>query len=636
MKYNYLLPFTAILLLLNSAILFAQEKDDKEKDKEKEQKENSKWTTGGNKIDDGDWLGTKNNFPLIFKTNKTEYLRLGTNGYFGVGLNNPLVPLHVGGQIRSNFLSGTGFRLLQTDNLGNINSFMGGNSNEVLYGNGIWGELPAPIHWNITGNDMNSIPSGNIGIGTTTSATEKLEVNGNIKANNIILSGSISSQGTTPVTINNLNITNSISAPLITTSIIDSPDSIISFGRNTIKYNTLKNSVYTDNGAYLIQSEKKYNFNTIINSGNTGKVGVGISNPTQLLDVNGATRIRGILTLDAGLSVAGALNAKDVNLTGNLAANCLTSVSMNVSGLSTFDNLNIKHSISAEAITTSQIYAANNNVIQFGGSNAFSVNTLTGNATIAGTLNFASMKMDGSVPNVLNRSLMIDAIGNVVAGPPIWDAIFEPYLGPCGSGITAAGQVQVASKPSWVPSVNTTLNKPIMYLCNPDGFVGIGTTHPEAQLDISTANDVGLNISTHGADYSYGFRVQANKDLTKAISVERPNPGGRKATTTFMVLGNGEVYATDITIQTPAFPDYVFEKNYNLMPLKDLEKYIAINKHLPNIPTAKDIAKSGLSVGKIETSVVEKIEELTLYMIELKKENEALKADLEILKTKIK
>lgn len=65
--------------------------------------------------------------------------------------------------------------------------------------------------------------------------------------------------------------------------------------------------------------------------------------------------------------------------------------------------------------------------------------------------------------------------------------------------------------------------------------------------------------------------------------------------------------------------DYVFEPNYHLMPLEEVEKYTKANKHLPNVPSADEITKEGIDVAKVSKMFMEKIEELTLHIIELNK-----------------
>jgi hypothetical protein len=80
-----------------------------------------------------------------------------------------------------------------------------------------------------------------------------------------------------------------------------------------------------------------------------------------------------------------------------------------------------------------------------------------------------------------------------------------------------------------------------------------------------------------------------------------------------------------VKLQSSGWPDYVFAKNYKLKPLDELENYINQNKHLPNIPAAQTVEKEGLEVGEMQRRMMEKIEELTLYIIDLKKEIDGLK-----------
>jgi hypothetical protein len=80
-----------------------------------------------------------------------------------------------------------------------------------------------------------------------------------------------------------------------------------------------------------------------------------------------------------------------------------------------------------------------------------------------------------------------------------------------------------------------------------------------------------------------------------------------------------------ISVKTSAeWADHVFQQNYNLLPLSAVERFIRQNKHLPGIPSAEQVVKEGVDVGAMQAKLLEKIEELTLYMIDLKKENEAL------------
>jgi hypothetical protein len=91
----------------------------------------------------------------------------------------------------------------------------------------------------------------------------------------------------------------------------------------------------------------------------------------------------------------------------------------------------------------------------------------------------------------------------------------------------------------------------------------------------------------------------------------------------------GKIHAEEVIIDlsVPA-PDYVFEQNYSLTPLDEVQAYIAQHKHLPEVPSAKEMEKDGLKVGEMEMILLKKIEELTLYIIDLKAEKDTEKMEL--------
>jgi hypothetical protein len=100
---------------------------------------------------------------------------------------------------------------------------------------------------------------------------------------------------------------------------------------------------------------------------------------------------------------------------------------------------------------------------------------------------------------------------------------------------------------------------------------------------------------------------------------------------------DGKVLAKEVyvNIHNSIWADYVFDKNYKLMPLKEVEKYIAANKHLPNVPSEKDLTDTddyNLSLSDMQRLQMEKIEELYLHVIQQQKDIEALKLENEKLK----
>ncbi len=186
------------------------------------------------------------------------------------------------------------------------------------------------------------------------------------------------------------------------------------------------------------------------------------------------------------------------------------------------------------------------------------------------------------------------------------------------------------------------------------GNVGIGTDDPDEKLEVEggdvqiyrTDADARLIINTEDSDCypklylrntdnkygiiagAQGVLIRGNdNDGEKGLFVQKIsgnvgigtiNPGNYK------LAVNGHIRTKEITVESN-WSDFVFADNYKLMPLDKLEKHIKSNKSLPGIPKEEVVLKSGIKVGEMQAKLLEKIEELTLYVIGLKKENEELR-----------
>lgn len=196
--------------------------------------------------------------------------------------------------------------------------------------------------------------------------------------------------------------------------------------------------------------------------------------------------------------------------------------------------------------------------------------------------------------------------------------------------VISLGMTSIVNAQQWT---GTTSNGDELYRT---GRTGIGLVNPpnDTQLYVKSNNlKVGIVSETsHNTDFQFGILSAVNRSNTKALSVLLNQSGSY--TDTFAVFGDGRVRATEVRVKTPIFPDYVFETNYNLMPLSDLEHFILKNKHLPNIPKAEEIVKDGLELGDIQVKQMEKIEELTLYIIDLQKQISSLKEEVQKFKNK--
>ena len=94
----------------------------------------------------------------------------------------------------------------------------------------------------------------------------------------------------------------------------------------------------------------------------------------------------------------------------------------------------------------------------------------------------------------------------------------------------------------------------------------------------------------------------------------------------------GKIHAEEIKVDlnVPG-PDYVFEKDYQLKSLEEVEKFVSVNKHLPEIPAASVMEKEGIGMGEMQMKLLQKIEELTLYSIEQNKKLAAQNKRVELL-----
>lgn len=100
---------------------------------------------------------------------------------------------------------------------------------------------------------------------------------------------------------------------------------------------------------------------------------------------------------------------------------------------------------------------------------------------------------------------------------------------------------------------------------------------------------------------------------------------------------NGTILATEVKIKTNiSVPDYVFDPEYELPELIDIESYIKEHRHLPEIPSAKDIERDGLDLAEMNLLLLKKVEELTLHIIDLNRTNELQNKEIAELKSAIK
>ncbi len=140
---------------------------------------------------------------------------------------------------------------------------------------------------------------------------------------------------------------------------------------------------------------------------------------------------------------------------------------------------------------------------------------------------------------------------------------------------------------------------------------------------------------------NYGFGGLRIRNNGSTNVIEANNAGrvgiGTAPTANATLTVKGSILAEQVRVRLQAnWPDYVFKPSYRLAPLAEVEQYIRTHGHLPNVPSAAQVEKEGVELGAMNAKLLEKVEELTLYLIEEKKAREkevaALKAELNGLK----
>lgn len=189
--------------------------------------------------------------------------------------------------------------------------------------------------------------------------------------------------------------------------------------------------------------------------------------------------------------------------------------------------------------------------------------------------------------------------------------------------------------------INGTENLNQLHL-NTNGYVGIGTSKPNAPLTVYGISNFFPVLTDFGggdarsfiidgrvsnsAFISNGFPVvlkTGSGDQPLILDAARIGIGTSNPDSKLTVAGNIHAKEVKVDLNIPA-PDYVFANDYNLRTLQEVESYINQNRHLPEIPSAKEFEKNGIQLAEMNMSLLKKVEELTLYIIKMEKNQAAL------------
>jgi hypothetical protein len=425
--------------------------------------------------------------------------------------------------------------------------------------------------WQVNGSAIYNTNSGHVGIGTS-SPSSNLAING---------TGTVETQ--------------------IITDNTPSSRPIISFARSANFWNLGMNINQGNNDDFHF----RYNTNYFLTIKSNGYVGIGNPNPVNKLDIAGSCRINyanpsvNLLQVDDNINYGLVIRPDlKVGIGTNLPINKLDVVSSlgtdRISIKSTNKSANIGYMISNPdnserwSIASKydldflQIYRAGyGNVMVFkdDGNIGIGANSPNSKLTIEnGTLNLnTTSNFGGDYPTLNSNYSNVLAIGGIGA-----ESGLKIYKQNSGNSPTFLGGANYIDAYVFEMTDDNEVN--------PDGGILFGATGNDNVFD---------KIMTIRGNGNVGIGTVNPKNLLDV---------------------NGTIHAREVKVDVNDWSDFVFQPTYKLRPLIEVEKYIKANGHLEDIPSAKEVEKNGVNMGEMQAKLLQKIEELTLYVIEKDKE----------------
>jgi hypothetical protein len=470
-----------------------------------------------------------------------------------------------------------------------------------------------PAKWSVAGN---SVTSGDF-LGTTNNEDLIIKTNGNtavkVKANGNFILKSLEGSGNGLVLFDN----NGKLSPLV----FSGDPSQVLLGDGTFG---------AAPGFWTSGTSGKIYYNG-------GKVGIGTATPNFKLDVDGDVRITQNLYLQGELVISDKIQTPKQMKAGSIIVDSLLMDSTKaIYGVTNFkDDVKLANKL-----------AVNGNATVNGSA------TVNGNLKLAGGLTFVTVP-----PVAVNPCftlLTVGPDGTLAAVDATAELTFDPSTAPCGEAPVIPFTWQtygnhVTSDTRWLGTIENfdfriKTNSVQRMVFKKDGKIGIGTNTPvvEFQLDkgnmlitgldnylssgneatlylgdqnhfIKAVNGAGVKIGTFGVTDGI-FLQQSTGNVGIGTDLSSNIAGHRLSV-------NGSIHAKKVVIET-GWSDFVFDKNYQLLSLAEVEAYIKKNGHLPNIPSATEVENNGGDLGELVKLQMQKIEELTLYVIRLEKELE--------------
>lgn len=452
--------------------------------------------------------------------------------------------------------------------------------------------------WTASGNNIFNSNTGNVGIGSAAGIKEKLSIKGNLFVTHTNGNDLINGGNRAVVNLHGANTGTGVVNFL-------KPDTTTGA---SIYYSNILSQFSLQNGSNSYQLFLRSN----------GDVGIGTNNPLQKLDVNGNIRSRRNLFIDSSVTVKGRIDADGV---------------VEAHGLSSIGVLYVSSTSLLQGSVTGNAAAT------FGG-------LLTSNAGVtindaAGILTYKTGGDDKAFVQLSGDDLRVGTFSPNTNGRFIVRSAGTNHLVIKSDGKTGIG-VEDADAKLHINSGSSI--EALRIQGNTNSIIRFMTGATEKAYIYSAGNDLNISTVQAGGILRFNNELYVDKDAGRVgigtvFPTQKLHVAGNAIVTGAFRVGatavpSGYKFAVDgkmiceevrVKLASSGWPDYVFDKSYQLPALEDVQQYIEENKHLPNIPSAAEVEKDGIAVGDMQKRMMEKIEELTLYIIQLKKEVDALK-----------
>lgn len=336
-----------------------------------------------------------------------------------------------------------------------------------------------------------------------------------------------------------------------------------------IRFQTAKPGDFSSYSQFYVDPNQGFSFHTTGSA--NGNVGIGTTTPGAKLHV---LKQHSLNTLAPGTATSG------VHIGGVSTSDHATGLTFGASG-------------AAEGQAHAGIYVQSSGnygtKMYFGTTDDYSVGTKTRMIIdYNGNVGLGTISPATKLQVNYQRAINISSIGTAAYGLHIGGVAAPDYANGItfGASGTAEGQAHAGI---YVQSSGNYGTK--MYFGTTDDY----SAGSKTRMVINHAGDVGIGTTQPDAKLTVKGKIHAEE-----VKVDLSVPG----------------------------PDYVFEKEYRLKSLEEVEKFVSENKHLPEIPSAKTMEKEGISMGEMQMKLLQKIEELTLYLIQKDKQIDVLQDGL--------